>query len=1596
MRTMRRICIFFIACVLLGGGLSLPAVHADAVQDGDFTYMLNMDNTFRITEYSGTDTEVVIPSEFDGTPVTAIGSNAFDQSNNPGQPKLTKVTIPSSVTAIYDYAFAHNALTSVEIPSVTRIGRGAFQYNQLQSVTLGKVTFLDEYAFADNQLKSVTIPDSLDTIGSYAFQNNRLSSVSLPEGLKIIDYNAFAGNQLTTLQIPKSVTAIYSGAFMNNSLGDVAIPPEVNLGSGDDDPVFDNPVSNNNSNVILYFPKSSVSVFNHASKYRINIIPCNYKITYDGNGNTGGTPPSNTSYVCYNQVFKVPTPDPDQDPNALTKTGYTFKGWNTKPDGSGTNYFGGNYPIIYGIHSGGFTLYANWALNSYQVTFDTGGGTPVAAQTVGYGEHAAEPVAPSRTDYDFEGWYRDSGYSQPWDFSQDTVSGDMTLYAKWKWNGSATIASVELTTDSGNVTGGDTLTVAGVVKDDAGLPVANAVVNLESTSGNWKSSNVSRASVTTGANGEFSADWTAPFVEDPASATITASVDGTDVTPDSRSIQIVPSEKSNALLSGLSLGEGSLSPDFSGDTLDYTTADVGNVVTSLAVTATTASSLSKLTINGTTAVSGSAVNVPLQTGENKIMILVAAEDGIHTRTYTISVRRAYEATSGDYTYSLDNSGGGNGITILGYNGSDTDTDTDLHIPETIDGYVVTEIGTGAFASKNLASVSIPNTVTAISNYAFQNNLLTAVTLPQDLTSIGDYAFSGNKLSSVVLPEGVTTVYRAAFENNQITALSIPSSVTLLDDYSFHNNLLEEVTFVGDGLQKIGINAFADNQLSSVILPKTVSLVDSQAFYNNKLTQAILPATLTLGSDVFGGQSAGKMTMIFPSDTDLILYAENNFHDYKESYYHIQYDGNGQTDGSTPTDVRFYDYYSTATIQQSGSLKRTGYVFRGWNTEKDGSGQELKAGESHEFKRIDGDITLYAEWEPESYSVSYETGGGTVIPATTAHYGDHLDAPTTTPSKAGYRFAGWYRDLNDATTEWNFNQNTVDGDMTLYAKWEAKQLAVSLTASSTVVLGGKEIMVTGTVYDDNQAPQAGVSVRLSSSIDGGMWSLTEASEATVTTDANGAFVASWKAPPVSDATTGELLASLEGSNLESATVQIQVNPLLDPIPSSDADLAALTISDGDLTPEFQAGVTSYTANVRYTSGSVTIVPEVSDQAATVTVDGNVVNSGQSIQVNLNVGPNLVTIVVTAEDGTTQTYDVTITRASAPIVTIPVARIAITSVFSSVYEGDTVRMFAIVSPDDATNKQVSWSVQNGTGAATIDEQGLLTAQKPGIVTVKATAQDGSGIVGSLEITIKERQQGGGGDSPSTPDPTPPSTPPSPPTPPTVPPAATPPVLHVVPGKPPVDVNDADAIQVMLEALKAKWSDSQSTNVPAFSDTVNHWAADSIRLFARLGIVQGYNDGTFKPDASITRGEFASMIVKLFPLTEGSAALPDFTDLGDSWAREAIQTLASNGMISGYDDGTFRADRNITRAEMVAILARVVNLAAVKQAGTVNLRDIDHDWAQEQIQQAANAGIISGRGGNEFAPKQNATRAEALTVLLRAISLSPEIQQLLEGMK
>jgi hypothetical protein len=170
-----------------------------------------IDASGTVTGYKGSGGKAVIPANFLGTPVTAIGKKG---SFGPIGKNLTSVVIPNSVISIGDWAFSDNRLTSVVIPnSVTSIGSDAFANNQLTSVVIGNsVTRIDKWAFRDNQLTSVVIPNSVTSIGGAAFRGNQLTSVVIPNSVISIDSEAFYGNPLISVVIGNNVD-IAAGAF---------------------------------------------------------------------------------------------------------------------------------------------------------------------------------------------------------------------------------------------------------------------------------------------------------------------------------------------------------------------------------------------------------------------------------------------------------------------------------------------------------------------------------------------------------------------------------------------------------------------------------------------------------------------------------------------------------------------------------------------------------------------------------------------------------------------------------------------------------------------------------------------------------------------------------------------------------------------------------------------------------------------------------------------------------------------------------------------------------------------------------------------------------------------------------------------------------------------------------------------------------------------------------------------------------------------------------------------------------------------------------------------------------------------------------------
>jgi hypothetical protein len=175
-----------------------------------------------------------------------------------------------------------------------------------------------------------------------------------------------------------------------------------------------------------------------------------------------------------------------------------------------------------------------------------------------------------------------------------------------------------------------------------------------------------------------------------------------------------------------------------------------------------------------------------------------------------------------------------------------------------------------------------------------------------------------------------------------------------------------------------------------------------------------------------------------------------------------------------------------------------------------------------------------------------------------------------------------------------------------------------------------------------------------------------------------------------------------------------------------------------------------------------------------------------------------------------------------------------------------------------------------------------------------------------------------------------------------------------------------------------------VITFSDMANHWAQKAVERAASLGFVNGYDDGTFQPDGKVTRAEFTAMLVRAISLTSKDAQVMQFSDIADipQWAKSYVFEAASAGVVTGYEDHSFGADRLISRAEMAIMVARAIGLET-NSDGAVSFADEDQipDWALQEIKASRKAGLIQGRDNNNFVPGDNATRAEAAVLILAA---------------
>ncbi|WP_438351699.1 S-layer homology domain-containing protein [Paenibacillus sp. FA6] len=267
-------------------------------------------------------------------------------------------------------------------------------------------------------------------------------------------------------------------------------------------------------------------------------------------------------------------------------------------------------------------------------------------------------------------------------------------------------------------------------------------------------------------------------------------------------------------------------------------------------------------------------------------------------------------------------------------------------------------------------------------------------------------------------------------------------------------------------------------------------------------------------------------------------------------------------------------------------------------------------------------------------------------------------------------------------------------------------------------------------------------------------------------------------------------------------------------------------------------------------------------------------------------------------------------------------------------------------------------SATSVAEVDSNGIITATQLGRTQISVMVTLDGVTVTSVPIEVNVTHT-----TDITPEPEEPNHPQGPGT--SVIPAVPTPVTRVMPDE---------------STTPAKPGSSKVT----FSDIARHPAQSQITKAVEHGYINGYEDGSFRPDNKVTRAEFAVMLGRALNLevrAEGKAFADD--DSIPAWAKPFVLSLSQQSLVNGYEDNTFRPTRQMTRVEVIVMLVRGLKLSINPD---VNLSFEDATdipvWAQPSLAAALNAGLIDAGEENLFDPKHIVTRAELVTLMNRML--------------
>lgn len=801
---------------------------------------------------------------------------------------------------------------------------------------------------------------------------------------------------------------------------------------------------------------------------------------------------------------------------------------------------------------------------------------------------------------------------------------------------------------------------------------------------------------------------------------------------------------SNANLSQLSLSNGSLSPAFSSITMNYS-ATVNRSV--IAVTPTLADPLATVKVNGMLVTSGEASpSIPLSVGHTTITVVVTAQDEATTKTYMIDVVRTISDNADLSGIALSNG------TLSPVFDVDTESYT-VNVSHDVSGLTVTPTVAddsatvtvdGEPVASGTASALLPLTVGSGNAITLQvtaeNGATKAYTITVTRAKSSNADLAGLVLSSGdITPSFVPGTYKA---NVDYSVSSVTITPTVAD------TAYATVTvhlYDGDGASVSGPHT-VENNTASPSLPLRVGnntitvVVTAQDGTTRTYTVSVTRGAsgnadlnnLTLSSGRLAPAFAGTYTASvgysvssvtvtpFVADADyaVVTAAVYDKNGLLTSGPHIL--TSGMASPALPLAVGSNEVSILVTAQDGSTKTYTVGITRADSINPDLSGLSLSSGNlSPAFQPNMISYTAHVSHGTQNVTVTLEKSDADHAATTAGIYtseGTLINGPFVLSSGR----AAFLLPLNVGRNEVQIVLRTSDDTTKTYT------LAVERAASSNANLSGL-VLSSGTLSPAFVPGTTSYSAIVGNTVSGVTITLTAADD-NATIAVNGVVVES-------GGTSASLPIAL-GSN----TITIQMTAedgtprtytvIVTRTVSSNANLSALTLSSGALSPSFETGTTSYWVNVENAVDSLQITATAADDAATITVNGVAVTSGDSSgPLLLAVGSRSYTLQITAADGSTKTYSVMVTRAASNVAdlhNLALSSGTLSPVFNSatthytVHVGNDVSGLIVVPT--LSDNQATLTV-NGSSVASGESSALLPlAVGSNTLVLKVTAQDG----------------------------------------------------------------------------------------------------------------------------------------------------------------------------------------------------------------------------------------------------------------------------------